>query len=177
VLFPVHVVFLEFVIDPACAIVFEAEAGDDDAMQQPPRDPAQPLFDTRMVVTSLLAGTAVLSAVCAAYGWALTQGWGEGAARATAFAAIVFGNLALIIQSRSGERSLLTTLTHSNPALWWIVAGTLTALAAVLYFAPLAQTFRFAPLSGTQLLLALGAGIAGVAAIEVVRLLRRLGMR
>ncbi len=37
VLAPLHIAFLELVIDPACSIVFEAEEGAADLMQQPPR--------------------------------------------------------------------------------------------------------------------------------------------
>ena len=45
VLLPVHIVFLELIIDPACSIVFEAEPEEADVMQRPPRDPAEPLFE------------------------------------------------------------------------------------------------------------------------------------
>lgn len=173
VLFPVHVVFLEFIIDPACSIVFEAEAGDADAMAQPPRDPAQPLFDARTVVTSLLAGMAVLLPVCLAYAWALTQGRSEGEARALAFAAIVFGNLALIFSYRSGStgdaKFVAAIFAKGNPALWWIVLGTLGALALALYVRPIAELFRFAPLTPGALLVALLAGVSGMALMMVVR--------
>ena len=37
-LFPVHIVFLELIIDPACSVVFEAEAAEEDCMRKPPRD-------------------------------------------------------------------------------------------------------------------------------------------
>ena len=37
VLFPVHIVFLELMIDPACSMAFEAEPGDPDFMRRPPR--------------------------------------------------------------------------------------------------------------------------------------------
>ncbi len=173
VLFPVHVVFLEFIIDPACSIVFEAEAGDADAMTQPPRDPAQPLFDARMVGASLLAGVAVLIAVCLAYGWALAQGRSDGEARALAFAAIVFGNLALIIANRSVGTSFVASLAQPNPALWWIVLGTLAALMAAVIIAPVAEVFRFEPLSLRDLLIAFAAGVGGVLAIETAKHLRR----
>jgi Ca2+-transporting ATPase len=166
VLFPVHVVFLEFIIDPACSIVFEAEPGDESAMTQPPRDPAQPLFDARTVGASLFVGMAVLIPVCLAYGWALAHGRNHGEARALAFAAIVFGNLALIILNRSGEQSVIPALAQSNPALWWIVLGTLAALVASVYVAPLAGVFRFEALAAQDLLIAFAAGVAGIACVE-----------
>lgn len=37
VFFPVHIAFLEMVIDPVCAIVFEAESSEKDVMRRPPR--------------------------------------------------------------------------------------------------------------------------------------------
>jgi len=167
VLFPVHVVFLEFIIDPACSIVFEAEAGDEDAMTQPPRDPAQPLFNARTVGASLLAGVAVLVSVCLAYAWVIADGRGEGEARALAFAAIVFGNLGLIVSHRSSGKSFMAALMQPNPALWWIVFGTLIALMLSIYVRPVAEVFRFAPLTAADLMMALTAGIAGVLLVEV----------
>jgi Ca2+-transporting ATPase len=39
---PVHIVFLELIIDPACSTAFEAEPEEADVMRRPPRDPAKP---------------------------------------------------------------------------------------------------------------------------------------
>jgi P-type Ca2+ transporter type 2C len=36
VLYPVHVVFLEFIIDPACSVLFEAEPAEKNVMKRPP---------------------------------------------------------------------------------------------------------------------------------------------
>ena len=38
ILTPVHIAFIEMVIDPACSVVLEAEQEEDDVMQRPPRD-------------------------------------------------------------------------------------------------------------------------------------------
>ncbi|MFM7432460.1 MAG: HAD family hydrolase, partial [Gammaproteobacteria bacterium] len=37
-LLPVHIVFLEFIIDPTCALVFEGERAEPDVMRRPPRN-------------------------------------------------------------------------------------------------------------------------------------------
>ena len=63
VLYPVHIVFLEFVIDPACSIAFEAEPADPDAMHRPPRPATSRLLNAPMVTTSVLQGLGVLVAV------------------------------------------------------------------------------------------------------------------
>ena len=54
VFYPVHIVFLEFVIDPACSIAFEAEPADPDAMRRPPRRSTSRLLNAPMVATSVL---------------------------------------------------------------------------------------------------------------------------
>ena len=49
VLLPIHIAFLELIIDPACSVVFEAEPSDSEIMDRPPRRLSEPLFGKRMV--------------------------------------------------------------------------------------------------------------------------------
>jgi Ca2+-transporting ATPase len=171
-LYPVHVVFLEFVIDPACTLVYEAERTEAGAMERPPRDAQEPLFSLPMLATSLALGLTMLAAVFAAYWWALDSGRSEAAARTIAFAAIVLSNLALLFATRSRNRTLLGMLREPNRALWGIALGALAALAAVIYVPAAAAIFRFAPLGGAELAAAAGAGVAGIAWYEVLKLTR-----
>jgi P-type Ca2+ transporter type 2C len=169
-LFPVHVVFLEFVIDPACSVVFEAEANEENAMDRPPRDPRKPLFDAQMLATGLGLGASALAVVFCVYWWGQSAGRSDGELRALGFATIVFANLALILANRSSERSIWATLARPNPALWWVVLGTLGALAAVVYVPSFAGVFRFAPLGAADVLIAVAAGAAGVLWFEILKL-------
>jgi len=162
VIFPVHVVFLEFVIDPACSVVFEAEAGEIEAMRRPPRDPREPLFSAAMLLASLALGATALLAVMLLYVWAISAGRDPAEVRALGFAAIVFGNLALILANRSRSRPILGTLARPNRVLWWIATGAVAALVLVIYVPPLAGLFRFAPLRAGDFALAVAAGIAGI---------------
>jgi P-type Ca2+ transporter type 2C len=161
VLYPVHVVFLEFVIDPACSVVFEAESGEAEAMQRPPRDPREPLFSGAMLAASLGLGATVFLAVVLVYAWSLFGGRGEGEMRALAFAVIVIGNLGLIFAHRSRSQPILATLARPNPVLWWMTLATLTALGLAIYVPPVAAVFRFAPLGAADIGLALAAGLVG----------------
>ena len=172
-LYPVHVVFLEFVIDPACTLVYEAEKGDADAMRRPPRPPGEPLFNLHMLGVSLLLGAGMLAGVLAVYWWALATGRTDGETRAAAFAAIVCANVALLFVTRSRSRTALETLREPNRALWGIAAGALAALLAALYFPPAAEIFRFSPLGAAELALAAAAGAASVAWYELRKLVRR----
>ena len=39
ILLPVHIVFLELIIDPSCTMIFEAEGAESDIMKRRPRNP------------------------------------------------------------------------------------------------------------------------------------------
>jgi Ca2+-transporting ATPase len=172
-LYPVHVVFLEFVIDPACSLVFEAERSDPGLMQRPPRPPGERLFTARELSTGLALGASVLVAALAAYGVALAAGMPGEAARTLGFAAIVAGDVGLIFANRSHDLTALETLAHPNRALWAIVAGALAALLVVVYVPSIATLFRFAPAEPHLLAAALAAGFASVGWYDLVKLARR----
>jgi len=171
-LLPVHIVFLEFVIDPACSLVFEAEAGDAAVMRRPPRDPRARLFSAQMLGISLLLGASVLVAVWLACWGALESGLTADAVRSFAFVAMVVGNLAMIHATRSRDRTMLAALRSASSVLWWITAGTLVALAAAVYVPPVAGVFRFAPLSSGELAVAAAVGVVGVLWYEAYKLVR-----
>jgi Ca2+-transporting ATPase len=170
---PVHIAFLELLIDPVCSIVFEAESEESDVMTRPPRDPAAPLFSGALILSSLLQGGLVLLAVGGLFVGLLQAQLPEALARATTFTALVFCSLALIIANRSFSGELLVALRRPNPALWRVVAGTLALLGAVLYIAPLRKLFHFDLLTPGLLGVAVASGLAVLLVIEGVKQLQR----
>jgi Ca2+-transporting ATPase len=159
--FPLHVLFMEFVIDPACAFVFEADAEAPDIMRRKPRPPDERLFSRSVVTRSVLLGAVVLALTAAGYGFAL-EVMSEEAARTFAFIALVAANLALIFVSRSGSASLRTLLGRSNAVFWWIAAGAAAALMLAIYVAPAAAIFQFAAPPASLTALAVGGAMAAV---------------
>ncbi len=173
IFFPVHIAFLEFIIDPACSIVFEAEGAEPDAMRRPPRRPDEPLYTGWNVGLSLLQGLGVLVLSIAMFAIALDRGLDEGAARALTFTTLVVANIALIFANRSWERTILASLGSPNRSLWWISGGAALCLALVLTVPPLRDLFHFAPVGGMDLLVAIAAGLAGIAWFELFKLFKR----
>jgi Ca2+-transporting ATPase len=173
-LFPVHVVFLEFVIDPACSIVFEAERSDAGVMERPPRPVHEALFTPESIAIGVLLGLSVLAAVAGIYAWAQGSARSDGEGRAMAFAALVAGNIALIFANRSHTLTILEMAKRGNAALGWIVAGTVTALIASIYLTPMAALFRFAPLAASDLAIAMGIGAASVLWYDLYKVRRRV---
>ena len=173
ILEPVHVAFLELIIDPACSIVFEAEEEEADVMRRPPRSATGHLFNKHMVVMSLLQGFGVLAILLALFAIALRLGQGDADARALTFTSLVIANVALIITNRSWSRSILATLRTPNPAMWWVVGSALVFLAAALYVPFLKALFHFSTLHPHDIAFCVGAGAMSMAWFEALKLLQR----
>ncbi|HYM02658.1 MAG TPA: cation-translocating P-type ATPase, partial [Stellaceae bacterium] len=115
---PVHIVFLELVIDPVCSIVFEAEPEEGDVMRRRPRARNAPLFSGKLMVWSVFQGLVVLLAVGVFFLGLLHRGELEGEARAAAFLALVTANFGLVVVNRSYGASIAAALGRSNRAFW-----------------------------------------------------------
>lgn len=168
VLFPLHIAFLELVIDPACSMVFENEPAEADVMQRPPRDVATPLFGGLTLGLALLQGLGALALVLVATVWGAGQ-LTEGAARAFAFATLVCTNLALIFSNRSRAGSLWASLWVPNRTLWIVVAAAVSLLLLALYVPWLARLFVFEALPAPYLAAAAGLGLLSMAWFELVK--------
>jgi P-type Ca2+ transporter type 2C len=64
---PIHIAFLEMVIDPVCTLVFEAETEREDIMRRPPRAPEEPLFSGRLIWWGVLQGVVAFALVSLIY--------------------------------------------------------------------------------------------------------------
>jgi Ca2+-transporting ATPase len=169
---PVHIVFLEMIINPACSIAFEAEPAESNVMQRPPRPPEEPLFGRRILLLSLLQGVGVLLATLIVLGYALNQGATAETARTLTFSTLVIGNLGLILVNRSWRHTILRSLDQRNPALWWVIGGAFSFLVLTLTLPVLREVFHFSPISLPQFILCVFAGLASVAWFELYKILR-----
>lgn len=168
-LWPMHIAFLEMVIDPVCSLVFEAEVEEDDVMQRRPRAADEPMFSRHTVGWSVLQGGVALAAVAAIFLVALGRGMPEEEVRALAFSSLVVTLFALVFLNRSFSASLLKALRRPNAVLAWYLL-TITVLLSVTILCPAAGAlFRFAPLPLGDLVIALGAGAAVLMVLESVK--------
>ena len=171
VLFPLHIAFLELVIDPACSMVFENEPAEADGMRHPPRDVQAPLLGQRTLGLALLQGAGALAVVMAAQWWAMGQ-WGEDGGRAFAFITLVLGNLGLIFCNRS-HLPLWRSVATPNRTLWVVCSVALLLTLAAVYLPWLQGLFAFAPLPGDGLALAVGLGLLCVLWFEALKAWQR----
>ncbi|MBP9928807.1 MAG: cation-translocating P-type ATPase [Rhodoferax sp.] len=169
-LVPLHIAFLELVIDPACSIVFEAQEQDKTLLEQPPRPRQQALLLSQRMAQGLLQGGVLTLVLVGLHAGLLGQGMPADLARSAVFVTLVTANAALILPSRrglhAGWRSMFSALP---PVTRWVMGGTLLALLLVTAVPALADTFRFAALSITQWLAAFALGLLMLAPFHWVR--------
>ncbi len=173
VLMPVHIVFLELIIDPACSIVFEAEPEEAGVMSRPPRNPSEPLFGRQVLTVSILQGLIVLLMIFGVFAVSLHTGHGGKEARALTFTTLIVANLCLIMVNRSWSRTILGTLRSPNKALWFVVSGTALFMGLVLYIPFLRNLFRFHFLHPVDLCICLAAGVISILWFEGLKLINR----
>jgi Ca2+-transporting ATPase len=172
VLLPFHVAFLHLIIDPACSIVLEAEPGESNVMKRPPRWPEAPLFSKQTLWISVFQGVGVLTLVLGVYMVSLFWRIPTEQARSLTFLTLVVANVALIFTNRSWTRTIADSLRESNPALWWVTGGAAALLALLIFVTPIRNAFRFATLSGRQLVVCCALGIGSVVWFELLKLFR-----
>ena len=171
---PLHIAFLELVIDPACSIVFEAENGDETLMQQAPRRTSEPLLSLPDAMQSIGFGTLTTVVCFAAYYVLLQADQPVRTAAALVFVLLVVTNTALILPSRSRQ--------HSWRALWQglpsvslaVICATLAGLWLVTQVAAVAVAFRFTPLPVEYWLLGLLAGLLMLPLFQLIKLPRSM---
>ena len=169
VLLPIHIAFLELIIDPACSTVFEAEPEEKNIMNRPPRNLQERLFGRKNLTLSLLQGTSMLAGVVVIFLYSLYLGKGEVDARTLTFATLVIANLTLIVANLSWSQSIIKTLRSENKALKYVLIGALAGLFLVLYVPFLRSLFRFSLLHVDDLLIVF---VVGILSIVWLRLLK-----
>lgn len=170
ILYPAHVMMLELVIDPVCALVFEGEPDARGAMQRPPRPRGEALFGVRHIALGLLDGLVLLGATYGLYLLALKYALPPDEARATAYVSLVCGNLALAFATAAEPGS---SFFDERRRVFWLIALVAALLLAVVLVVPLLATlFRFALPPAPWLAGSLGVALVAGAWSGVARLLR-----
>ncbi len=166
---PIHIAFLEMIIDPVCSLVFEAETDERDVMRRPPRPPDAPLFSWPLIAWSVLQGALGFGMVALIYVIALYRGMPENEARAIGFFSLILTIFSLVLVNRSFSASLVSALRRPNAALAWILLVIATVLTSILLWPAAAALFRFGPLQGDDLLLTFAAAATLLLGLEALK--------
>ena len=166
---PIHIALLEMVIDPVCALVFEAEREEQDIMRRKPRSTEERLFSWRTIGWSVGQGGIALVMLAALFLLATERGMPEGEVRALTFFALVAAILTLILVNRSFSTSVMHALTGNNPALGYVF-GVVAAISAFILLVPAVQRIlHFEHLQASDLAMAIAVGGALFLSLEVLK--------
>ncbi|WP_425064346.1 cation-translocating P-type ATPase [Reyranella sp.] len=166
---PIHIAFLEMVIDPVCSIAFEAEAEERDLMQRPPRAADSKLLSTPMMVFSLLQGALALVALAVVLLVGIGRDMPTGELRALMFTSLVLINVGLIVVNRSFSSSLSVALRRPNLFLWLLLAVVASVMTAALTWPPAMDLFQFGPLHADDLGVSLIATVVLILCLEALK--------
>ena len=168
---PIHIAFLEMVIDPVCSIVFEAEDEEADLMRRPPRRADAQILSPAVALWSLLQGSLVLAMLGGLYVTALHRNLLADEARTLVFVALVMANLALVVVNRSFGFALAGRHRGSNRALLAVFGAAAAILTVATQWGPARDLFQFGDFHLHDLAIAAG-GCLGL--VVVLELLKRL---
>ncbi len=174
---PIHIAFMELVIDPVCTLVFEAETEEDDIMRRPPRAPGEKLLSARLILWSISQGLLAFVLVAAIYLLACWRGLPEDQVRSLTFFSLITSVVALILVNRSFSASLRSALRRPNRALRFVLLAVAAISGLTLLWPTASHVFRFGPLHAVDLALTLAAGGAVLAILQFMKPFWRLGLR
>jgi Ca2+-transporting ATPase len=159
-LLPIHLVWLELIVHPVSALVFQAEPATAAIMTEPPRNPAAPLLPRPAVGRSVASGMLLAVAAFGMYWWQSTA-VGELEARALALVVLLAGYQTLLFAERLALPDWVRRVPRTR--VFWSV-WTLTALSLILILSvpSLSAMFRVAPPTRRPLGIAVMLGVVSV---------------
>lgn len=169
ILWPVHIVFLELIIDPACSIIFEAEQEESNVMTRPPRQIDQPFFGIDKIMMSCTQGVFVLIVVLMVYALGLQLGYVEKEVRALTFTTLIASNIAVILSNRSWTLNIFQIILTPNKTVKWVVGGAVFFLILTLNVPLFLELFKFERIDFFEALLCALAGCSTIIWFEIYK--------
>lgn len=171
---PIHIAFLELIMDPTCSIVYENEPIEKNTMNQKPKPFTKSFFSNAEMFQSVLQGLMITVGLLIIYQIAVQNGASEALTRTMVFTGLVTSNIFLTLLNRSFYYSIITTLSFKNNLVGIIIGLTVLILSLILFIPPIRLFFEFEPLSISQLAISISIGTLSVIWFELVKLYKRI---
>ncbi len=172
-LLPLHIVFMELIIDPVCSVAFESEQEEINIMNRPPRPINQKFFSMRRMAYSFFQGILLLAVVLGVYFISIKEGHTEGEVRAIAFSSLIVGNIFLILTNLSSTRAFTSVFKERNiPVISILLAATLLLLA-IISVPQLQHLFSFGHPGYAHFKVSIAGALAALLILEAIKYSRR----
>lgn len=167
-LLPMHIVFLELMIDPACSVVFESGKEANDIMSKPPRDVSEKVFSWIILETAILQGLSILIFSLISFYFIWYQGEFEDKARTTCFVTLIIGNTFLVLKNLSEKKFSLNFIQTMNLPFRILAVSALLLLVAVVYTPFLRNLFHFSEIDFLEFGISVFLGILSIIATYLI---------
>lgn len=172
-LLPMHIMFLELIIDPTCSIVFEGEEAETHIMEQPPRSPSESLLTKGLTRKVLLQGTTMFLGSFLPFHLLVDSGYGVEYSRSFALVALIVANVTLVLVNRSNTKYLFSAFKEKGNKIRGIVNGIAVGILLCIVYIPFLQSlFKTQGLEFNMLVIAAAIGFSSTAWWEIIKVIK-----
>ena len=169
-LLPAQILWINLLTHGLPGVAFGAEQAEPDVLSRPPRPPTDGVLSKRgwREVLTLAAAIAASCLLLACWLAALHRPW-----QTPLFGTLAIGQLGVALTMRSALRPVWRTPPTGNPFLYVAVVGSLLAVAAAIWFPPLAALLGTVPPTGADIGGVLVAAAVPAVVVELMKARRR----
>ncbi|MBM7549914.1 cation-translocating P-type ATPase [Peptoniphilus gorbachii] len=174
-LIPIQLLWLNLVTDSFPALALGVERGEADIMDEPPRDPDEPILDTEIKITVAIQSIAITVATLLAYFVGLKwYGQAEGLqhARTMAFSTLIICELLRSYTSRSIDKTVFEIGVFTNKKLVLATAFSFLLMLLVIYVPVLNYAFGLMDLGPREIAVVIGSALIPLVAGEIQKKVR-----
>lgn len=169
-LLPIHILWINMVIDGLPAIALANEKAENDVMQRPPRKPTESVFSDGLGYYIVWVGLLMAGITLGTQAWAThhnIEHW-----QTMVFTVLSLSQLGHVIAVRSDRTFLYKKGVFTNLSLIYAILITFTLQLAIVYVPFMNTVFKTSPLSLQELAICLGISVIVFHIVEVEKWLR-----
>lgn len=172
-LLPIQLLWLNLVTDSFPALALGVEPGEADIMEQPPRDPNEPIITKSMRIGIIGQSIAICIAVIGVYLYGLSVfGDNINGARTMAFATLIFAELLRSFSARSEHYTIAKIGLMSNKTLFFATLLSFVLMLVVLYVPFMQNLFHVITLGLREWAIIIPASFLPLVVGEVSKMIR-----
>ncbi len=170
-LLPIHILWVNLVTDSLPALALSMEPAEGDVMRRRPRSPRESIFSGGLGIHAIWVGLLMGAVVLGTQSWAYRTGHAHW--QTMVFTVMCLTQLGHALAIRSEKLSLFQAGIFTNIYLLGAVLLVFAMQMAAIYLPALNRVFKTAPLTVTELLLALGLSSLIFIAVEIEKYFKR----
>ncbi|MEN9399132.1 MAG: hypothetical protein RL632_233 [Bacteroidota bacterium] len=173
ILMPLHIVFMEIIIDPVSSVAFESEAEEKDIMKHPPRKTNARFFGRKEITQALVDGFLLLCGVLVLYWISKNEEHSDDQLRSMAFITLISSNLLMVMSKLSLSRSIFSMFSNKNKAAKFILLSAILLMIGVFAIPGVAPFFHMKYPGNLHVFYALSTSLVFTFCLELLKIHRR----